>query len=119
MNPIHRTRRLLARPAGPPGVVERPASKLPGPAGRRPGRSGRDGVAGRFIQDVAAAASVAAGHQLGWPSHGPPPAAGRRWAARPPSTVPSAAPEGQNRPAPATTTRLAPVPVQPQRPARQ
>jgi hypothetical protein len=78
MNRIHRIHRLLARLAGPPGVVERPASKLPGPAGRRPGRSGRAGVARRFIQDIAAAASVAAGHQLGWPGHRPPPADGRR-----------------------------------------
>ena len=73
---MNRIRRLLARRAGPPGVVERPASKPSGPAGRRAGRSGPDGVATRFIQDMAAAASMAAGHQLVRPSHRPrPPAA--------------------------------------------
>ena len=40
---MNRIRRLLARLTGPPGVVERPASKLPGPAGRRP--AGQDAMA--------------------------------------------------------------------------
>ena len=60
MNPIHRIRRSLARLAGPAGAAEQRASMLPGPAARRPGC---DGVAGRFIQDVAAAASMTAGHR--------------------------------------------------------
>ena len=71
MNPVHRIRRLLACLSGPPGAGARPASKPPGPAGRRAGRSGPDGAAARFIQDMAAAASMAAGHQLVWPSHRP------------------------------------------------
>ena len=78
MNPIHRIRRLLARLAGPPGATERPADKHPRPTGRRPSRSGRDGVASRFIQDMAAAASMAAGHQPVRSSHRPPPPDGRR-----------------------------------------
>ena len=50
MNPIHRIRRSLARLAVPAGAAKRRASMLPGPAAGRPGR---DGVAGRFSQDVA------------------------------------------------------------------
>ena len=57
------------------------ASQLPGPPAPRASRSGRDGVAGRFIQDVAAAAGVAAGHQLGRPGHKSRPAVGGRWPA--------------------------------------
>ena len=60
--------------------------QLTGPLARRASRSGRDGVAGRFIRDVAAAASVAAGHQLGRPGYQSRPAVGGR------------------RPAPAATT---------------
>lgn len=38
---------------------------------RRTHRSpARDGFSGQFIQDVAAAASIAVGHQLGRPGHG-------------------------------------------------
>jgi hypothetical protein len=40
------------------------AGQLTGPPARS-GRSGRDGFAGRFIQDMAAAANVAVGHQPG------------------------------------------------------
>ena len=47
----------------------------------RAGRSGRDGLAGRFIQDVAAAASIAVGHQHGRPGHGSRPAPGEPWPA--------------------------------------
>ena len=75
---IHCIGRLLARLAGPPGATERPADKHPRPTGRRPSRSGRDGVASRFIQDMAAAASMAAGHQPVRSSHRPPPPDGRR-----------------------------------------
>jgi hypothetical protein len=35
----------------------------------RPGRPGRDGFAGLFIQDTAAVANVAAGHRLGQRGH--------------------------------------------------
>ena len=71
-----------ARLAGSAGIVELRASHLTGPRARRPARPGSDGFCGRFIQDVAAAASVAAGHQLGRPGHGNRPAdVGRRPAA--------------------------------------
>jgi hypothetical protein len=56
---VNRIRRPFARRTG-----LRPG-QLTGPAARRRGRPGRDGFAGRFIQDIAAAASVAAGQQLG------------------------------------------------------
>jgi hypothetical protein len=58
MNRIHRP---LARRASPPGRAEphprQPQGQRPHPASR----PGRDGFARRFIQDIAAAASVAAG----------------------------------------------------------
>ena len=56
---MNRIRRPFARRTG------LRAGQLTGPAARRRGRPGRDGFAGRFIQDIAAAASVAAGQQLG------------------------------------------------------
>jgi hypothetical protein len=40
-----------------------------------------DDLAGRFIQDVAAAATVAVGHQLPQPGHGSRSAAGGHWPA--------------------------------------
>jgi hypothetical protein len=84
---IRRIRRLPAGLAGPPGTVEWPAHKPPRPTGRRPSRSRRDGVASQFIQEMAAAASVAAGHQPGWPGHWPPPAHGRRHGQYDPATL--------------------------------
>jgi hypothetical protein len=81
MNRIRRICRWLARLAGPAGIVELRASHLTGLPAPRASRSGRDGLAGRFIQDVAAAADVAVGHQLGRPAHGSRPAAGGRWPA--------------------------------------
>ena len=61
---MNRIRRPFARRTG------LRAGQLTGPAARRRGRPGRDGFAGRFIQDIAAAASVAAGQQLGQRSQG-------------------------------------------------
>lgn len=81
MNRIRRICRSLARRAGPAGIVELRASQLTAPLASRAGRSGHDGLAGWFIQDVAAAASVAVGHQLGRPGHGSRPAHGGRWPA--------------------------------------
>jgi hypothetical protein len=78
MNRIRRICRSLARLAGPARIVELRASQLNGPPAPRADRSGRDGFAGRFIQDMAAAASVAAGHQLGRPGHRSRPADGGR-----------------------------------------
>jgi hypothetical protein len=103
MHHFRRICRSLARLTGPPGTVDRRASQLTGPPPHRAGRPGRDGFAGRLIQDVAAAASVAAGHQLGQPDHRTRPAGGQRRAVHPPSGVPSAAPTGRNWPA-ATAT---------------
>jgi hypothetical protein len=60
---MHRIRRIccsLARRAEPSDTAEPRASQPTGPAAHRPGRSGRGGFAGRFIQDLAAAASVTA-----------------------------------------------------------
>jgi hypothetical protein len=81
MNRIRRICRSLARLAGSAGLVELRASQLTGPPAPRASRSDRDGLAGRFIQDVAAAANVAVGHQLGRPGHGSRPAAAGRWPA--------------------------------------
>ena len=39
----------------------------------------RDGFAGRFIQDMAAVATVAVGHELPRPGHGSGPGVGGRW----------------------------------------
>jgi hypothetical protein len=75
---IRRIRRLVARLAGPTGIAELGAAQLSGPSAPRADRPGRDGPAGRFIMDVAAAATVAVGHQRGRPRHGSRPAAGRR-----------------------------------------
>jgi len=61
---VNRIRRPFARLTG------LRAGQLSGPAARRPGRSGHDGFARRFIQDMAAAASVAAGQRLGQRDHG-------------------------------------------------
>jgi hypothetical protein len=66
MNRIRRICRSLARLAGPAGLAELRARQLTGP---RPPR------ASQFIQDVAAAANVAVGHQLGRPGHRSSPAA--------------------------------------------
>ena len=63
MNRIHRP---LARRAGPPGRAEPPVRQPPGQRPHPASRPGRDGSAGRFIQDIAAAASVAAGQH--WPA---------------------------------------------------
>jgi hypothetical protein len=59
MNRIRRTRRPQARLTGSPGTADPRANQI----------TGRDGFAGRLIPDVAAAASVAAGHHLGRPGH--------------------------------------------------
>jgi hypothetical protein len=88
MNRIRRTCRSVARLTGPPGTAEPRANLL----------TGRDGFAGRFIHDVAAAASVAVGHQFGRPGHRARPRGGR-WAARLPSPGPRAGSAGQTRPA--------------------
>ena len=61
---MSRIRRSLARLTG------LRASQPTGPAGRRPRRSGHDGFAGLFIQDMAAVARAAAGQQLGQRGHG-------------------------------------------------
>jgi hypothetical protein len=79
MNRSRRICRWLARLAGPAGIVELRAGQLTGPPASRARWSGRDGFAGRFIQDVAATANVAVGHQLGRPAHGSRPAAVGRW----------------------------------------
>jgi hypothetical protein len=81
MNRIRPICRSIARLAGSAGVAELRASRLTGPSAPWARRSGGDGPAGRFIQDVAAAASVAVGHQRGQPGHGSKPVAGRRWPA--------------------------------------
>jgi hypothetical protein len=70
MNRIRRICRSVARLARPTGLAELRASQLNGPPAPRADRPGGDGPAGRFIQDVAAAASVAVGHQRGRPGHG-------------------------------------------------
>jgi hypothetical protein len=76
-------------------------------AAHRADRPGRDGLAERSIQDVTAAASAAAGHQLGRPDHQSRPADGGRWAAHTPSAAPGTGSAGQNWPAPtATMSRL-------------
>jgi len=62
MKPIRRVRRALARRASPPSTGDPHASQ---PQGRGPLlaiRPGRDDIAAWFIQDLSAAASVAAGH---------------------------------------------------------
>ncbi len=61
MNRFRRVRPTLARRASPPGTGE-PHSRQP--SGQEPhpvSRPGSDGLAGRFLQPVAAGASVAAG----------------------------------------------------------
>jgi hypothetical protein len=63
MNRIHRP---VGRPASPPGRAEPPARQPQGQQPHPAGRPGRDGSAGRFMQDIAAAASVAAGQR--WPA---------------------------------------------------
>jgi hypothetical protein len=68
------------------------------PAPPPAGRYGRGSVAGRFFQDVAAAASVAAGHQLSRPGHGSRPAGGGGWPGRSPSAAPGTTPAKRNRP---------------------
>jgi hypothetical protein len=90
MSRIHRICRWFARLTG------LRASQLAGQAPHRPGRPGGDGFAGRFIQDVAAAASVAAGQQPG-PRREPRPARGR--ASRPAAAAPGVRPAGLNHPA--------------------
>jgi hypothetical protein len=57
------------------------------PEAHQAGRPGRDGLAERSIQDVTAAANMAAGDQLAWPEHRSRPAGGGRWAVHPPSAV--------------------------------
>jgi hypothetical protein len=92
MNRIRRICRWLARLAGPARIVELRASQLTRPPPPRASRSGRESLAGRFIQDVAAAANVAVGHQLGGPAHGTRPAAD----GRPPEVFFSPPLEGPN-----------------------
>ena len=55
-------RRSMARGASPHGTAEPRASQPEGQESHLASRPGRDGLAGRFIQDTAAGASVAAGH---------------------------------------------------------
>jgi hypothetical protein len=52
----------LARGASPPGTGEPPARQPDGQGYHLASRPGRDGLAGRSIQDMAAGARVAAGH---------------------------------------------------------
>ena len=61
MNRIRRVRRSLARRASSPGTGEPHASQPQSQEPQLASRSGRDGLAGRFTQDLAAAASMAAG----------------------------------------------------------
>jgi hypothetical protein len=63
---------------------------------RRVGRSKRDGFAGQFIRDIAAAASVAVGHQAARSNHGHQPAGGARSPARSTSAASSTPPAGQD-----------------------
>lgn len=60
MNRIRRARWTLARRTSPPGTGELQTSQPQGQEPHLAGRPGRDGPAARFIQDLAAAASVAA-----------------------------------------------------------
>ena len=100
---ISRIRRSFARLTRPPGIAEPPTSQPIGRQARQAARSRRDGFAGRFIQDVAAAASVAAGQQADRPGHPRRLAGGAgRWPTRPICEAPSAAPARQHWPA--TTT---------------
>ncbi len=62
MNRIRRSRRSLARRASSPGTGEPHASQPQSQEPQLASRPGRDGLAGRFSQDLAAAASMAAGH---------------------------------------------------------
>ena len=103
MNPIRCVRRSLAPLTGPPRTPKPRASQPTAPAAPPAGRPGHGSFAGRFLQDVAAAASVAAGHQLGRRGRGGQPAGGGRWAARPPSAPPPTAPAERNWP-PTTAT---------------
>ena len=104
MNRIRRIGRSLARLTGPLGTPEPWASQpTPRPAPRA-GRYRRGGFAGRFLQDVAAAASVAVGHQLARPGHGSRTAGGGGWPARSPSAAPGATPAKRNWPLATITT---------------
>ena len=58
---MRRIRRTLARRASPPGTGEPHASQPSGQGPHLASRPGRDGFAARFIRDLAAAVSVAAG----------------------------------------------------------
>jgi len=58
---MNRIRRSLARGTGPPGTGEPQASQPHGQGPVLASRPGRDGLAAWFSQDLAAAASVAAG----------------------------------------------------------
>lgn len=69
------------------------ASQPTGQAAHLSARSGRDGIAGRFI------ASVAVGHRLGRPGRRTRTPGDRPWATRAPSAVPSAGSAGQHWPA--------------------
>ena len=61
MNRIRRARRTSGREASPPGSGEPPSPQPTGQEFRPVSRPGSDGLAPRFIQDIAAAASVAVG----------------------------------------------------------
>ena len=58
---IRRVRPTLARKASPPGPGEPPSRQPAGQESRLASRPGSDGLAARFIQEIAAAASMAAG----------------------------------------------------------
>jgi hypothetical protein len=61
MNHIRRTRRSVAHRAGPPGTGEPQANQPQGQEPQLASRPGRDVLAARLVQDLAAAASMAAG----------------------------------------------------------
>ena len=87
MNRIRRICRSLAHLTGPADGVELRASQLAGRAAYRAGGSGL-GFAGLFIRDIAAAASVAAGHPVARPDGGTQPATATATTRRRPMTAP-------------------------------
>jgi hypothetical protein len=65
---MNRIRRSLARRAGSPGTGEPHASQAQSQEPQLASQPGRDGLAGRFTQDLASAASVAAGQNRSAPA---------------------------------------------------
>jgi hypothetical protein len=68
MNRIRRVRRSLARRASSPGTSEPHASQPQSQEPQLASRPRRDGLAGRFTQDLASAASVAVGQNRSAPA---------------------------------------------------